>query len=286
MEPWLRITTLIVAGVLAVSLLQFIFSIIPPKFNFDTTPATYNWAYENVSVETSDGKELHGWFIPAATETDTTIVVGHGYPADKNNVLPYTRFLHEEYNLFFFDFRSFGASNGIITTAGLNEQKDVKAAVSWLKQEKPEQSTQVAGYGFSMSAATFLLQHERFDAIIAEASYADLGQMIDQLYFYLGPFKHVFAAPTKLYARLVFGVWPNQISPANAVTDSSTPILLIHGSDDKEIPVTHSKQIHRNIPANNSELWIVDGAGHGTTQAVNRTRYQERVHAFLRENLK
>ncbi len=286
MEPWMRVTLIILGFVVGVSLLQFILVVIPFKFYFTTTPGDFEWNYENVSFETEDGVTLRGWYIPAENKTDATVIVGHGYPADKNNVLPYARFLHGEFNLLFFDFRSFGESDGLVTTAGYREQRDVEAAVNWLKTEKSSESRKIGAYGFSMSAATFLLRHDLFDAVVAEAAYSDLQSMVDQLYFYLGPVKYPFVWAMDVYARVFFGVWPWQVSPEAAVQNSSAPIFLIHGAEDNQIPVHHSQRIYANAPPNTTELWTVEDAGHGNTQDVAGDVYREKVSAFFHEQLK
>ena len=72
-------------------LLNLILGIHPPTFKTLDDPARYGLRYEKVSFPTSDGLTLRGWFIPAAADGSTgkkaTILVGHGYPFDKANIL-------------------------------------------------------------------------------------------------------------------------------------------------------------------------------------------------------
>jgi acetyl esterase/lipase len=55
------------------------------------------------------------------------------------------------------------------------------------------------------------------------------------------------------------------ISPILFVSDNDPPTLLIHGTDDRTVPLSHSTRIHEAFQQGNvtSELIIIEGAGHG-----------------------
>lgn len=55
------------------------------------------------------------------------------------------------------------------------------------------------------------------------------------------------------------------ISPILFVTPNDPPTLLIHGTDDRTVPLSHSTRIHEAFEAAGveSELIIIEGAGHG-----------------------
>jgi hypothetical protein len=59
--------------------------------------------------------------------------------------------------------------------------------------------------------------------------------------------------------------------------------LFIHGEKDSQIPVEHSKILHKNAP--NSELWIIKGADHGMSFSKNHTAYKNRVMNFFDRHL-
>lgn len=282
---WQRVALIVAALVLLFSLAQFLVSIFPPKTRSTVTPADLGVPYEDVSFRTADGLALAGWFIPAENGTDSTLLVGHGYPFDKGNVLPGALFLRHEHNLFLFDHRSFGESEGRRTTVGLREPEDVRAAVRYLGTRND--SARIGAYGFSLSAATFLMaQDPGIRAIVADSSYADLGLLTEHVYGYLpGPLKLPFVWTTALWSRAFLGVWPSHVSPAEAVAGTEVPVLLIHGTEDSQIPVEHARRIFERAPKDKVELWLVEGADHGGAHAVAGEEYEERVRAFFREHV-
>ncbi len=284
MAPWVRIAAGVLAVVLVLPLVQFLITIHPPRRTSEITPDRWDLVYEEVTLETEDGLTLAGWFLPAKDETDRTILVGHGYPFDKGNVLPHSLFLLDRFNLFLFDHRSFGDSQGTITTVGLRETRDVHAAVDHLQAR--DDTEHIGALGFSLSGATILMaQDPAVEAIVADSSYASLDRMTHEVYPLPGPLDLPFVWVTDLYARAFLGAWPSQVSPADSIEQAHGPVLLIHGEDDGTIPPEHAEILHERAPAGSSQLWIVGGAGHGMAHAVAGQAYEERVLAFLEESI-
>jgi dipeptidyl aminopeptidase/acylaminoacyl peptidase len=271
-------------------LLNLILSIFPPTLKTFDDPAHYGLPYEKVSFPTSDGLTLRGWFIPAAdgpTGKKATILVGHGYPFDKANILRHARFLHAKFHLLLFDFRYFGESEGAYTTAGLLETRDVEAAVAYLKARTDVDPQRIGAMGFSMSAAAFILaRHPDIRAIVADSSYASLEDLLGRQFFFLpGPTKWPLVALTTLYARLLLGVDIGTAAPAQVVRELAVPLFLIHGEKDSQIPAEHARQIYAHADPTRTELWLVPGVDHGQAHAIEGERYEIRVSTFLERHL-
>ena len=103
---------IIVIFTVLLSLWGFYWAIRPLRIMSSITPSDFRVAYEDVSFRTQDNILLRGWFIPSSRPKAKTIIVLHGYPADKSNILPSRIFLHPFSNLLFIDFRYFGNSEG------------------------------------------------------------------------------------------------------------------------------------------------------------------------------
>ncbi len=272
-------------------LLNLLFGMFPPVFKTLDDPGHYGLRYENVSFSTSDGLTLRGWFIPAAADGSTgkkaTILVGHGYPFDKANILRHARFLHAKFHLLLFDFRYFGESEGAYTTAGLLETRDVEAAVAYVKQREDVDPSRVGAMGFSMSAAAFILaRHPDIRAIVADSAYASLEDLLGRQFFFLpGSSKWPLVALTKLYARLLLGVDIGATAPAQVVRELVAPLLIIHGEKDSQIPPEHARQIYAHADPAKTELWLIPGVDHGQAHAIEGPHYEIRVLQFFLRHL-
>lgn len=271
---WLGV---VASFMIVLSLYMFFLSVHPKKHVSPVTPADHGLHHENITLRTEDGIGLDSWFIPA--NSSSAIIITHGYPFDKGNVLPSNLYLRK-YNLLFFDFRAMGKSEGKITTVGWKEQEDLKAAIRFLKDRGIED---IGVVGFSLGAAVAIMTEGDIDAIVADSSYAELDRMIHSMYRPFWLFRYPFVYMTKLYSRLFLGLDTSKVSPLDAIKERKTPVLLIHGSRDSQIDVKNSKDLHSEAPS--SELWIIEGADHGMTHAQAGKEYEKRVLDFFKEHL-
>jgi pimeloyl-ACP methyl ester carboxylesterase len=130
------------------------------------------------AVVTADGIRLAGWYIPAANgagPTAPTILLVHGWKANKTGMLPFAAGLHADYNLVAFDLRNNGQSGGDVTSMGLWEQRDVSRMLDWLVEAK--HPTWIGAVGNSMGAATILAVaagDQRIRGLILDSAHADV----------------------------------------------------------------------------------------------------------------
>ncbi|MEK6904311.1 MAG: alpha/beta hydrolase [Nanoarchaeota archaeon] len=278
----LKIILTMVLFTITVSMLQFFLSIHPPRYNDPDNPGDYGLKYEIVTFTTSDRINIKAWLIPAE-KANGTIIVGHGYPFNKGNIFPVAKFLHPDYNLLYYDHRYFGESSGSITTVGIKEVEDVKAAVDFV-HKKFGRKKPVALYGFSLSASAMLMSRAEVNAIIADSPYADLEVMVNHIYRIFGPLRFPFVKITNLFSIIFFGVHPEKVSPALAVKDSKIPMLVIHGGKDSQITVENAYLLKESNP--DIELWVAGDLDHGQAHFYARDEYQKRVKDFLKKHMR
>jgi dipeptidyl aminopeptidase/acylaminoacyl peptidase len=281
----LRVILIVFSGLIIISLWGFYSSIRPPKIVSSLTPRDLKMNYEDVSFKTADGLTLRGWYIPAEQTTDKTLILLHGYPADKGNILPALSFLHEDFNLLLFDFRYLGKSEGSYSTAGAKEVEDLLAAIQFLKSKGVKE---VGVWGFSMGGAVALMTIEKapeIKAVISESSYASLGDMTFEL-LRIPVLNYPIAYLVGLWAKLFLGVDVRQASPANRIRNTTIPILLIHSSADAVIPFSHARSLQQALAKNpNAEFWFHEQFAHGQLASDYRTRIKDFFYKHLSEHV-
>lgn len=272
---------------LAASLSGFATAVRPGKLRSNLTPRELGLLYETVSLVTEDNITLKGWFIPRQARRNLlpaspkALILLHGYPADKGDILPALAPLADEYNLFFFDFRSFGESGGRYTTVGAREGMDVAAGMQFLEARGIRE---VGLWGFSMGGAVALMAAPGLPAVkavVADSSYARLSLMAPELYR-LPLVKYPLGLLTEFWARVFLGVNVRAVSPADRARLLEIPVLIIHGTDDATIPFTHAARIREALAGNpRAEFWFSENLAHGQL----RPDYLPRVRDFFRKNL-
>ena len=263
------------------SLFGLLISIRPPRIHSHFQPDQFVSTFEDITLKTSDGLELNGWFIPQA-KSDKVIVALHGYPADKGDIVPGLLFLNKDFNLLFFDFRYFGGSEGFLTTIGAREVRDLLASLEFLKTRGFHK---IGVWGFSLGGAVGVMtagQSSGIKAIVSESAYAELSLMARETYHHLFFLKYPLGFLTGIWAKLLLGVNINEISPAKKIKNSQLPILIIHSTTDQVIPFSHALLLREALADNPKvEFWFREGLSHGQLGK----EYENRIQEFFQKNL-
>lgn len=277
----LKITLIFLICFLLLSLWAFYQVIFPFRIFSSVTPKQFGMTYENISFYTHDKVLIKGWLILAPRPTKKTIILLHGYPADKGDILPSRYFLHPTYNLLFIDFRYLGESKGKYSTVGKNEVLDVLAAIDFLKQRKLDE---IGLWGFSLGGAVALMsasQSSYVKAVIAESSYADLETMSYD-YLQLPLLKYPLAKLLRFWGLLFLGYDIKTVSPVISTSKLTIPVLLIFTKNDEVIPFHHAEKFQHAVGNKpNVKFLIWDNLQHG--QAASD--YQNIIKSFFDKNL-
>lgn len=264
-----------------------------PKLSLEINPAVFNLNYENVKFPTRDGLEIFGWFIHPRTvyKSDKTIIICHGWGANKSDILPSMLFLLKKgFNLLYFDFRNHGKSGGNVSSLGKLEGLDLAAAVEYIKKEKPELSKKIGVYGISMGASVAILtsaQDERISAIVVDSPFSSFNYIVVRYakLFYKIP-KYPLTPITFLFAKMRLGFNPDDFSAVRYVEKiSPRPVFFIHGANDERIPAAEGKKLY-DMAGEPKELWEVPGADHMESHGKNPIEYERRVGEFFEKHLK
>ena len=262
------------------SLIFFYLYVHPRRYISEFKPSDFGAGFEAVKFTTSDGVRLAGWFIPNKN-SKKAVIICHGYPMDKGNVYGMTSFLAKNFNLLLFDFRAMGESGGFFSTGGAKETGDVNAAIAFLADKGFKT---VGLFGFSMGASTILMsRNPAIAARVADAPYADIGGELDYVFKGYGTLRRPLIWLMKTWSILALGVNMDRVSPLQRVTEIKTPLLLIHGDKDTQVPAAASLALKAANPG--AELWIIKNADHGETWAAAGYQYERRVMDFFQKNL-
>ena len=244
------------------SLWGFYTAIHPVRIISKVTPKDFNVPYKDVSFTTQDGIKISGWFIPSAKPTSKTIILLHGYPADKGDILASRLFLHKNYNLLFFDFRYFGESEGNYSTLGKNEVLDLLAAINYLRSQN---INEIGVWGISLGAAVALMTAPKapeIKAIVAESSYAKLDWIAYQ-YFNIPLLRYPLAELGRLWDILFLRIDIKTVSPVDAAKKINIPVLLIHSKKDDVIPFQNGLALKEALNHNPNLNVVFTNTSHG-----------------------
>ena len=261
-----------------------------PRMPLSTSPAVWQLPFVSVRFQATDGIWLSGWKI-ATDPQEPWIILCHGLGTNRADLLDLAAALHHaRYNLFLFDFRAHGESQGATTSFGWNEQRDLEGALAFLgtQPEVPERPYGV--FGISMGGAVAIMvaaRDERVGAVAVEGVYEDLQESIGhhlKLLYRLPRVPCAFFASSAY--RLRVGVWPRHMSPIKEVSAlSPRPLFIIHGAQDARMPLANANALFETA-REPKDLCVIPDAGHLGGHQANPADYERRLVRFFDSHLR
>ncbi len=243
----------------------------------------------DASLTTSDGVVLGAWLIEPHHANGDAVLLLHGLGDNRLGMIGYAHLLVAHgFTVLMPDARAHGVSGGDLATYGLLERNDIHQWADFLAAQDHPRC--IFGFGESMGAAQLLQSldaHAHFCAVGAESSFASFREIAyDRMGqpFHLGPWVgRTILRPLVeiafLRVRWKYGLDVRGISPEDSVAAATTPVLLIHGQIDSNIPIRHSRLIHAAAPS--TELWEVPGADHCGAISAAPEEFQQRPLAWF-----
>jgi len=219
----------------------------PPQIS----PADLGLPYETIEVRSGE-LTLPGWFIPARdSRPGPGVALVHGWESARDRLLPMAVFLHAAgFHCLVIDVRGHGenAAETLPITAG-EFGSDALAAFHALVARPEVTIGAIAGHSMGAIGAILAAAEEpRVAAVVATSAPADPWRLTRQTFRLARlPFPDAIAWPlawltTKVYLR-PRGHRMRQISASEALRTLDGPILLVHGSADIVVPVTHLERL-------------------------------------------
>ena len=229
------------------------------------TPADYELDYEDVYFTTSDGVKLHGWWVPHS-EARTTVLWFHGNAGNIGDRAHNVSVMHKKLrvNVFIFDYREYGKSEGTISRAGTF--KDSQAAYFHLIETMGILPRDLILFGRSLGSAlaTYIASRYSCGGLILEAAFTS---SIDMMKMYSLP----------IHSKLSLKDAYNTIEWIRNVT---VPVLFVHGQYDYTIPVGMSEKLYSLTKAR-KYYYLVRGAGHNDTYIIGGDEYFSKLSEFV-----
>jgi len=257
-----------------------------PSRELRITPSEIGVSYDDVFFESADGTHLHGWWLPsrrpvtvAGSDPDAalspTVLFVHGNAGNLGSHLGGVYWLPSRgYNVFLFDYRGFGRSDGKADLPGAYE--DTRAALravaarADVDRERLFLLGQSIGAAVALPAAASLREEIALRALVIDSAPSDFRDIAREK---LGSFWLTWPLQWPLSLTI-----PGRPRPLDAVAVlDGTRILYLHGAADEIVPLHHTQRLAAAGGA--SQIIVVDGADH--VQALAEEWVRDRVVEFF-----
>ena len=243
------------------------------------TPAKINQAYQELTIETSDGVELSAWLLPTTEKKFGTLVQFHGNAQNMTTHFLYVHWLvNFGFDVVVFDYRGYGLSGGFPSRKGLVD--DGRAVIDYLATEQDSGQNGFFVLGQSLGGAVAvpsiaLSGAERMGKI--------RGVLLDSTFT-----SYRDIAQDKLAD--IWLTWPLQVPLSYLISDElslqdyvhqlSMPVIVIHALEDTVVPYHFGEKIFQRIPSAQKQFWKVK-RGHVSALASPRSPFRPMLVQFL-----
>jgi uncharacterized protein len=221
---------------------------------------------------TSQGKKIYGYFIKSnGSSSSITVLYFHGnydhlqYYWDRAELLYKTGF-----NVFIFDYQGYGMSEGTPSESAL--YADSRAALQYVLARSDVSAKRLAFYGYSVGAAGAIdVAAYEFtpSCLCLESPFASMSTLLQSGVLLDIPSSYI----TK-----------GEYNNAEKIRNVHTPLLLIHGVEDKFIDIEKNGAVVFNNANPPKQFIRVPGADHeGVPEAMGETNYVSTVRTFIQQ---
>ena len=240
---------------------------------------------ETVEIKARDGEKLVGhWYHK---EGDTRVIIAmHGWRSSwTHDFCAISDFWkNNRCSVLYVEKRGQGESGGKYMGFGMIERYDCLEWIEW-ENDKINESLPIYLAGISMGASTVLMASgfdlpNNVNGIIADCGFTSADAI----------WKHVVEDSTPIsyksrrntvdrLCKKKIQMGAREYTTLDAMKDCNVPILFIHGTDDKFVPI---EMTYENYKACTSpkKLFVVPGATHAMSYIVDKAGYEKTVKEF------
>jgi fermentation-respiration switch protein FrsA (DUF1100 family) len=258
-----------IAAVVAVRLAERSLVYQPGARRVDVPSPALALAQRTVTFQTPDSASLAAWIVPAANAGPDApwVLISHGnYGNIGYGGRPqfYAWFRDLGVNLFAYDYRGFGASDGVPSETGV--YRDAMAAYRYLTDTLHVPPSRIILFGHSLGTGVTieLARHVPAAGLIVEDAYTSVVNRGQEAFPLL---------PIKLIAR-------SRFASIDKVGEIRLPKLFLHARNDRTIPIAHGRAVF--AAAAEPKQFVELEAGHADAYTADRATYYGAIDAFIR----
>ena len=234
-----------------------------PSVTLVQTPADWGLAYTDVFLDTEDGVRLHGWYIPHHGSKQTLLFF-HGNAGNISHRGASVEIFHRlGLNVFIFDYRGYGKSQGKPDEHGL--YKDARAAWHYLTNEREFDQEDIILFGRSLGGAVAAEQAAGVQpgGLILESTFSSARDVANAVF--------------PVLSRLI--VLRYDFNTEDYIRRVTSPVLVLHSPDDEIIPFHLGEKVFQ--AANEPKSFFKMKGDHNNGFVMSQPDYERTLGAFV-----
>jgi len=200
---------------------------LPEREHF-RSPQSMGLESEDVWVETSDGKRIHGWYFNKEG-AKKVVVLSHGNAGNISGRLEIAEMLLDlDVSVLMYDYRGYGKSEGRPSEKGL--YRDIEAVIEFLTEQRDYRENQIILYGRSLGGGVSAYGASKYNigGLVLDSAFQDLKTMASDIYPIVPTFlvRYNFSAINYLQSI------------------ENIPVMILHSRDDEIAGFHHGEALY------------------------------------------
>jgi uncharacterized protein len=278
-----RRALLTIVGVLVAS--QVMFPVVIARIVTHTARAhvptpSLGAAHEDVAFTTSDGLRLRGWFVPSRNGATVIAFPGRSGPQKQTRML-----VRHGYGVLLFDRRGEGASDGDPNIFGWGGDRDLHAAVAYLRSRSDIDPMRIGAIGLSVGGEMLIHAAAHSDAFKAIVSEGASGQSLRDELANPGLSDRLLDLPTQVSLTAALTIFTNELPPPSLKSEvakiAPTPVFFIYGEHGQGGTETGPNNAFHAAAREPKQIWEVPDGQHVAGITTSPAEYERRVVGFF-----
>lgn len=199
---------------------------------------------EIVSTETADGLRLEGWWLAPRDGMPVLLYLQGNGGSIAGRADKAMRMRQRGYGVLLAGYRGYGGNPGQPSETGL-----IVDGTAWLEHLRaagvPDDRIVLYGESLGTGVATALAGQTNVAAVVLEAPFTSIREIAARRYWFV-PVRWLLRDPFDSLAR---------------IGDLAAPLLVVHGSDDRLIPVGDGRRLY-DAASEPKRMAVIEGGGH------------------------
>ena len=239
-----------------------------PDSHLKSTPREYGLNYQDVWLDL-DRAKIHGWWIEAREPTAPVLLYFHGNGSNNGDFSELASIFYQlGVSVLLIDYRGYGQSSPIFPNEA-RVYEDAEATWRYLTQKRQIEPERIFVYGHSLGGAIAIelaTKHPEMAGLIVEGTFTSMKDMAEFM-----PLLKIF--PLDLLITQCF-------DSMNKIRTLQVPILILHGTADRTIPVSMAKELFASAPQP-KQLEIIPLANHNNLPEIGDRQYSTVLKKFI-----
>jgi fermentation-respiration switch protein FrsA (DUF1100 family) len=235
-----------------------------PRVSIRVAPAAVGLpGFEELSLPTSDGETLVGWWRPPPPGQGAVLYYHGNGGSLAGRAARFRDMADAGLGVLAVSYRGYSGSTGRPSEGAL--VSDAKAALEWLGRRTPAERTAVFGESLGTGVAVALAAERQVGGLVLDSPYASIERVVARLYPWL-PVRWLITDRYDSQAR---------------IARVQEPVLVAHCEWDGLIPLTEARQLYAEAPGPKTMI-VVPACGHVATweDRAARARMLAALSAF------